>query len=389
MMSEKYQIVKKFKTSKDIIPYLPGSPQVIIPSDIEIIPLRYFSFNEFLQGVHFELPSKLHTIKFSAFIKCSSLCELVLPEGLISIEGHAFKFCTSLRVVQFPTTLVTIGEQAFCLCTRIQAVLLPDKIEFIGNEAFKDCTRGGPCFLPSKLISLGKRIFGNNVRMLPLLTQHVSNKTCQLKQIDLQGEFKAGNSVLRENMDLLLNILQVSDILETLQLGQNGLQLAQVQVIIEIIPQKPNLKNLFFNPCNVTSMEWTQTLIDNQTRIRQLVVGSNGVLPCTFSTILDQYNLFIQMAHKNPELYYLGDINESPQELQHLLDMNKFGRSLLNNHEGTLGIPHSVWARVFERAVLVMKGFMDIYWKEKKARVVSIVYHLLRECPAFLPFCKV
>ena len=381
--------MKKLKRNQDKINYEKDAEQVIIPSGIEIIPFKQFRSNRNLKHVVFQLPSKLHTIDKSAFLKCSNLCELLLPEGLLSIDACAFKFCTALTTVQFPSTLWDIQEEAFSLCTSIRALTLPDNIHYIGKEAFRSCTQRSCPMLPSKLQYMGERIFGDSVRLLPALTQQIRKESCQLERINLQHEFKTGSIDLNQNMELLLEVLELSNTLHTLYLGANELGVPEIQRVIETLPRKPNLKNVVFTPCNVRTLEWTQTLIDNQTRIRQLVVGPYAIPPFTAPVKWDQYDSFMLVAEKNPELFFFGDLEDPPKELRHLLDMNRFGRVLLHKHEGILPIPHSIWAIVFERIFHVLNEDISIRLGERDSRVLNVYYHLLLGCPAVLPFLKV
>ena len=74
-----------------------------------------------------------------AFLRCTSLKEVVIPQSVTSIGSSAFNYCTSLEEVVFPEGVISIGEGAFQLCELLKEIVIPDSVTTIGDSAFDGC----------------------------------------------------------------------------------------------------------------------------------------------------------------------------------------------------------------------------------------------------------
>ncbi len=59
------------------------------------------------------LPSRLRSIRLSAFENCTGLCITEIPSGVTAIGGKAFKGCTGIQELTFLGTPDSIGVDAF------------------------------------------------------------------------------------------------------------------------------------------------------------------------------------------------------------------------------------------------------------------------------------
>lgn len=65
--------------------------------------------------------SKLHDVTLgnvsvigeSAFLDCTSLCEITIPESVLEIKSEAFVGCSSLKVIRVLNRRTQIAENAF------------------------------------------------------------------------------------------------------------------------------------------------------------------------------------------------------------------------------------------------------------------------------------
>ena len=57
-----------------------------------------------------------------AFLRCTSLKEVVIPQSVTSIGSSAFNYCTSLKEIVIPDSVTTIGDSAFDGCDELTTV---------------------------------------------------------------------------------------------------------------------------------------------------------------------------------------------------------------------------------------------------------------------------
>ena len=92
-----------------------------------------------VNGIAYEIPEGVETIRTKAFYKCSDLREITLPSTLKSIEEKAFFRC-SISEVLLPEGLEFIGKDAFSYCTALSEIVIPSSVTEIGEYAFYNCT---------------------------------------------------------------------------------------------------------------------------------------------------------------------------------------------------------------------------------------------------------
>lgn len=90
-------------------------------------------------GITYEVPDGVETLRTKAFYKCTNLKSVTLPDSLTSIEEKVFFRC-SLTGIELPAKLEFIGKDAFSYCTDIKSVIIPATVTQIGEYAFFNCT---------------------------------------------------------------------------------------------------------------------------------------------------------------------------------------------------------------------------------------------------------
>lgn len=116
-----------------IVSYLFDDPEVVIPSEIDGIPVTRIAAEAFsgkkMKYIH--LPRKLEVIEHHAFSECRNIQRLVFPQSLKSIGNYAFYNCWDLQTIHLPSRLRSIGFGAFMNCEKMTE-LIQDKEE--GHE---------------------------------------------------------------------------------------------------------------------------------------------------------------------------------------------------------------------------------------------------------------
>ena len=79
------------------------------------------------------------TIGQGAFVRSSSVTNILLPDSIVAIGDSAFVSCFGLATINFPANLATIGSAAFDGC-KLTAVVIPQSVTNVGYMAFAGCT---------------------------------------------------------------------------------------------------------------------------------------------------------------------------------------------------------------------------------------------------------
>ena len=100
-----------------------------------------FAFNACDNLTSIDLPDSLTSISNGTFADCYHLTSIDLPDKLTSIGDFTFTNCESLRNIDFPDSVVTIGDGAFLGCQKLKTIYIPDSVVTIGDGAFMGCQK--------------------------------------------------------------------------------------------------------------------------------------------------------------------------------------------------------------------------------------------------------
>ena len=200
-----------------ILKYNGSAKSVVIPSEIEGLPVKIidanaFNHNETMKSVI--IPDSVEKIGGGAFCSCTALervtlgnsvqvidyrdgvygasgvfeeCtalkSITIPDSVKEIGGSAFKGCTALQSIIIPDSVEKIGESAFCDCSALKSVTLGNSVQVIGNMAFYYCTALQSLTIPDSLQKIKFEYSVFKETELPLATQ------ARLKALGYTGNF--------------------------------------------------------------------------------------------------------------------------------------------------------------------------------------------------------
>jgi hypothetical protein len=152
-----------------------------------------------------------------------------------------------------------------------------------------------------------------------------------------------------------------------------------VNLLDAVLPNCPRLESINLNNNNISSFTQLNSLVPmgQPSKIREFVIDRNPVWKNAEDADRDAILHFVR---SNPELARLGehfDFAESDLYtplIEHYLDLNRSGKTLLSGNVSRPGIPLSVWPFVLERA--------NQLFQENGRRQANVLYHLLGG-PAF------
>ena len=115
-----YFEANKTFTEITIYRYDGKSPNVVIPSEIEGIPVTEIN-------------------SFSSYMNPTKITSVVIPDTVKKIGKEAFSQCKELKYVKFSKNLEVIGTLSFFLCEKLEGIILPESLRVIGDNAFAGC----------------------------------------------------------------------------------------------------------------------------------------------------------------------------------------------------------------------------------------------------------
>ena len=157
--------ISESKTGILINKYIGTSENVVIPAEIEGLPVRtlsgVFSEDGSLESGVFEgsniksivFPNTVFSIGYNTCKDCTALTSVTFAENseLTQIALSAFEGCTALKEIALPNTVTEIQARAFYGCSALTEVDLPDELLKIGGSAFSECTALKKITIPAKL----------------------------------------------------------------------------------------------------------------------------------------------------------------------------------------------------------------------------------------------
>ncbi|MBE6539583.1 MAG: leucine-rich repeat domain-containing protein [Ruminococcaceae bacterium] len=157
--------ISESKTGVIIYKYIGTSENVVIPAEIEGLPVRtlsaVFSEDGSLESGVFEgsniksivFPNTVFTIGYNTCKDCTALTSVTFAENseLTQIALSAFEGCTALKEITLPNTVTEIQARAFYGCSALTEVDLPDELTKIGGSAFSECAALKKITIPAKL----------------------------------------------------------------------------------------------------------------------------------------------------------------------------------------------------------------------------------------------
>lgn len=138
--------------------------EIVIPAEIEGIPVTTIAENAFRQYEHYNytsliMPDSITTINNYAFLENKTLKKVVLSAGLSDVKHMTFSGCTNLEEVVIPYGVKTLGALMFSDCPRLKHVEIPDSVASIGRNAFSNCDALEQITIPAGVTSFGWEVF--------------------------------------------------------------------------------------------------------------------------------------------------------------------------------------------------------------------------------------
>lgn len=118
--------------------YLGSDTDIIIPSDIESIPVTRIGIELFKNRFDIksvELPNTITEIGSDAFYGCTGLTEITLPESVKSIGYSAFSRCSGLKTVTIPKNTESVMSGSFSDCKNLENIYTdPDNASYVSVD---------------------------------------------------------------------------------------------------------------------------------------------------------------------------------------------------------------------------------------------------------------
>lgn len=133
---------------------------IVIPSRINGYTVTSIASGAFLKCSSISevvIPSTITTIGSNAFMS-SGVSKVSIPESVSTIGSSVFYGCSNLVRFRWPANLPVIPDQAFNSCKNLTEVTIPEGVTDIGGKAFNDCALR-LVILPSTLKSISSFAF--------------------------------------------------------------------------------------------------------------------------------------------------------------------------------------------------------------------------------------
>ena len=162
-----YELVSKVKQAivkaKSSAKY---SGEVVIPESVEhegavysVTSIGDDAFYECFGLTSVTIPNSVTSIGSSAFSWCSGLTSVTIPNSVTSIGNNAFSRCSGLTSVTIPNSVTSIRSHAFYGCSGLTSVTIPNSVTSIEYDAFSGCSGLTSVTIPNSVTSIGDGAF--------------------------------------------------------------------------------------------------------------------------------------------------------------------------------------------------------------------------------------
>ncbi|MEE0511641.1 MAG: leucine-rich repeat protein [Peptococcaceae bacterium] len=126
---------------------------ITLPSSVKKIGANAFQ-NSGISAIDL---SNVEEIGNNAFMKCTTLDNVIWPEKLTSLGTKAFSDCKALTKVEIKGNLSSIPNNAFMNCSAVKQISLSEGITSIGAAAFWNSTSLESINIPASVQSIGNK----------------------------------------------------------------------------------------------------------------------------------------------------------------------------------------------------------------------------------------
>ena len=336
-----------------------------------------------LRYVMFADQSSLRRIHHRTFYRHYNLQSIMLPEGLVRIEMEAFAYSRPSRIV-LPSTLRYIGVKAFYevghLSTQIN---LPSGITHIGSRAFAGTfTSAQP--LPTAIVTIGRLIFGINHSIFDQVVTLLPQPTCQLKKVDLSKDINVSTTDHhRQLFDNLIAALKINATLEVLKLCDIGLTDEHATTLVQTLPYCPTLRELELNQNSInTDLRWLRDCLTLSSNICELHIDApreNTPGAYDYDSILSFLEKNFQLTHINKPLKCAPQQDNRAHRIQHLLQVNGYGRILFHRTPNIPMISPSVWPHLIDNTNCIICYEPEDRSEADAKEHCNVIFYLLCE----------
>ena len=162
-----YELVSKVKQAT-VIAKSSGkySGEVVIPESVvyegttySVTSIGEFAFYECSDLTSVTIPNGMTCIGGGAFYRCYALTSVTIPSSVTSIESSVFWDCYGLTTITIPNSVTSIGDFAFYNCSGLTSVTIPNNITSIEASTFNGCSALTSLTIPNSVTSIGVGAF--------------------------------------------------------------------------------------------------------------------------------------------------------------------------------------------------------------------------------------